>query len=292
MSAMTDYHTRLMAILRDALDPSALDWLTDSLQWLRNSQDLENDLLSRSAMARRKLGSEPLGPLEEIFTTEAGSLDCSHWSRSDAGRVCLLMAVIKQNPENATAWIDRLFRAGDERERAAVVKGLSLFPSPGSLKHLALEAGRCNSLMIYSALALRNPYITRWYDEHEYNQVVLKSLFTGLDIDLIAGLEQKANREPSRMCEQYADERLAANRTVPADISLAIGPHASDHGNALMLQFLQDPDARHRYYSALALGRRARHDPELFQALRLQLSGEENVTVRAAIEQQLAQAQE
>ena len=56
MSAMTDYHTRLMAILRDALDPSALDWLTDSLQWLRNSQDLENDLLSRSAMARRKLG--------------------------------------------------------------------------------------------------------------------------------------------------------------------------------------------------------------------------------------------
>ncbi len=286
MKAMVEYKNSLMTALNQALFPEAGTWMSETLALLGNSADLENDLLTRSAMARRKLGNDPLGNQGASIDTEDGVVDFSHWSRSDAGRIVLLMEAIAKDP--SVSWADRLFRAGDERERAATVGGLSLLPSPGELKHLALEAGRCNSLLIYSALALKNPYISRWYEEHEYNQVVLKSLFTGLSIDLIYGLEQRANAELSRMCEQYADERLAANRTVPVDISLAIGPHASDHGDQLMLQFLQDQDPGHRYYSAVALGRCLNRRPDFAKALQQQLAVEENAMVRNTIEQQLA----
>jgi hypothetical protein len=136
------------------------------------------------------------------------------------------------------------------------VRGLALLPAPASVKAIALEAGRANSLFLFRALALRNPYPAVYYEEPEVNQIVLKALFNELPMEQIVGLEARANRELSRMCEDYIGERLAARRTIPPDIWLALGPEASPAGEALMLEHLEHEDRRHRYYAALATWRR------------------------------------
>lgn len=288
MSLMDDYGKLLRDAVAQSAESAANQWLHDSLDRIDSSSDPENDLLTLSAMARRKLGSAPLGEQAGRIETPSGPLDITYWERGDAGRILFLLRTWDSFPETGPHWVDSLFRHGNEKERCAIVRALVLFPSPESFKEITLEAGRCNSLMLYSALALKNPYPAAFYEEHEYNQIVLKSLFTGLNIALIVGLQRRSNRELSRMCEDYADERLAAGRTLPNEIWLAIGPHASEHGEQLMLRFLNDDDALHRYYSAMALVRRVPTNPGLAERLAERLSTESEPEIRKVLEKRLA----
>ena len=52
--------------------------------------------------------------------------------------------------------------------------------------------------------------------------MVLKALFIGVRVERIVGLTRRLNPELSRMARDYAAERLAAGRTVPADLVLAL----------------------------------------------------------------------
>jgi len=263
-------------------------WLSDAMERVSGSDDPENDLLNHSAMARRKLGSEKLGEKPGVIDTPHGRLQIDHWEAGDGGRTLLLLTACHAFPDRCRHWFESLFRHGDEMERSAVVRALVLFPEPALLEQIALEAGRANSLMLYAALALKNPYPAAFYEDPAFNQVVLKSLFTGLPVEQIQGLPQRANSVLSHMCEDYADERMAAGRTVPSDIWLAIAPHASDHGKDLLLQFLDHEELRHRYYATLAMGRRISEVPEFAVALRQRLAVESEPVIRKALEQQLA----
>ena len=49
-----------------------------------------------------------------------------------------------------------------------------------------------------------------------------KALFIGVPIARIVGLRRRLNPDLSRMARDYASERRAAGRTVPADLSLAL----------------------------------------------------------------------
>ena len=50
--------------------------------------------------------------------------------------------------------------------------------------------------------------------------MVLKALFNEVALSRIAGLAGRRNAELTRMAADYASERRAAGRTVPADIGL------------------------------------------------------------------------
>ena len=76
------------------------------------------------------------------------------------------------------------------------------------------------------------------------------------------------------------DERLAAGRTVPADIWLAVWPHATEHGEALMLRFLDHEESRNRYYAAISLSRRQSLNPALTKALEQRLPVESDPVVQ------------
>ena len=107
-----------------------------------------------------------------------------------------------------------------------MLRGLALFPGGPALKSLALGAGRADSLLLFSALALDNPYPATYYAEQEFNQMVLKALFNRLSIERIEGLERRTGPDLARMCMDYIAERRAAGRDVPPDIWLALGPDA------------------------------------------------------------------
>ena len=252
MSSTAPFQDQLAAAVRAASDAHGADWLNQALGRLAASDDVDNELLNLSAAARRKLGNQPFPDPSLALRTEQATLHFGHWNVGDAGRVVLLMQACRQQPDGDRR--ERLmFRSGDETERAAIVQALLLMDDPGELKALALEAGRANSLALFGAIALDNPYPALYYSDHEFNQIVLKSLFTGLSIARVQGLQERANAELSKMSEDYIDEREAAARSVPVDIWLAVAPFATDHGNALLQRYLDHSQAEHRFYAAKAL---------------------------------------
>jgi hypothetical protein len=255
--------SRLVRAVEEVAGSAAGAWLRASITSFEGGGDVEPRLCQRSAEARRRLGDGELGPHGPLLCAAQTAVPTAHWTAGEAGRVSLLLAACAARPEAEAALAYAVFRNGDEAERAAVVRGLALVPAPGALKPVALEAGRVNSLFLFRALALRNPFPAIYYEEQELNQMVLKALFNELPLEQVVGLEARANRELSRMCEDYVAERRAAGRTVPRDIWLALGPEASPQGEALMLEHLADDERCHRYYAALAMLRRCHAVPRL-----------------------------
>jgi hypothetical protein len=272
----------LLAALREVAPPAAIAWLEEGIAKLAAGTDRADELAARSAGALRRLGAEPLGKAPVSIATPCGTLEPAAWSRGDAGRACLLLAAAGDADPGWDDLVTGLFRHGDEAERAAIARALCLMPEPCALSDVAMEVGRANSLRLYAALALDNPYPAACYDEHAFNQVVLKCLFNGLPIGRVVGLARRANPELSLMCERYVGERVAAAREVPTDIWLALAPHAGASALALALEHLAHTDPRHRYHAAIALGRR-RDAVGISDALAGRLAGETDERVREAL---------
>jgi hypothetical protein len=103
----------------------------------------------------------------------------------------------------------------------------------------------------------------------------------GIGIDPITGLLQRANAELSQMCEDYIKERVAANRTIPPDIWLALEPYASTEGEALMISYLSQDSQQDRYYAVKALLQQTPPSPERLLLLNGHLQVEKDPVVLA-----------
>jgi hypothetical protein len=57
--------------------------------------------------------------------------------------------------------------------------------------------------------------------------MVLKALFVGTRLDLVAGLDRRANPALARMLCDYAHERWAASRPVSPELWRCVGPYAT-----------------------------------------------------------------
>lgn len=132
---------------------------------------------------------------------------------ADAVRVLILHAA-RADEQVATRVYDR----GDAAERRAVLRALPhLGLGPGAVP-LIEDALRTNDTRLVAAAL--GPYAAEHLGDHAWRQAVLKCLFTGVPADEIAGLADRAagDGELARMLDDYARERTAAGRAVPADL--------------------------------------------------------------------------
>lgn len=116
------------------------------------------------------------------------------------------------------ATIRRLFSAGDNRERVAILRALPLLEAPERFAPLATEACRTNVKPVFEALACENAFPARHLADEAFFQMVLKAVFLSTSVARIEGLAARANDELGRMARGYASERRAAGRSVPDDI--------------------------------------------------------------------------
>lgn len=242
---------KLYALLIAATHSSGRAWLEASAAAAKDAADPVDTLLRLFPAARRQLGAGRLTTPEQGIETADGMVRLGAWSPGDAGRSILLLDAVQRG--DGAELVTAVYHAGDESERTSITRTLSLLGCGAELKPLALQSGRTNSSVMFAALALDNPFPAAHYSDHKFNQLVLKSLFIGLPIEPIVGLDVRANANLSRMCEDYFDERTAAGRTVPADIWLALAPHASERGLRLLREHLEHENTAHRFYAAQAL---------------------------------------
>jgi triphosphoribosyl-dephospho-CoA synthetase len=178
------------------------------------------------AGAGRRLGAQSceLTSAERTALQGTGLLLPEQWPLSAVGRAALLMALCRQlSPAAHEAALVQQFRTGDNAEREAILRSLSLLPEPARFLELAIDACRTHVQSVFEAIACENPYPAALFPEHNFNQLVLKAFFTGVAVKRITGLAARRTPELARMAQAYASERRAAGRSVPDDLELATG---------------------------------------------------------------------
>ncbi|WP_407705603.1 EboA domain-containing protein [Streptomyces niveiscabiei] len=132
---------------------------------------------------------------------------------ADAARVLLLHAAHPDTPA-----LTRLYAHATPPERRAILHALPhLTVTPDALP-LVEDALRTNDTTLVAAAL--GPYAARHLDAHAWRHAVLKCLFTGVPVDEVAGLEDRArgDTELARMLRDQAAERTAAGRPVQPDL--------------------------------------------------------------------------
>jgi len=247
-----DHYTTLRDALMLQCPEGSAQWLSQALESIESAADPRLEHQIASAMARRKLGDGPF----EVALESAGedAVRIKHWLCSDAGRILLALTLLRATGQPPPVLLSELYSRGDERERAALLKGLSLLDGEGQWSIEAEDCCRTNSLVVLTAIGMKNTYPGRYFSSRGFNQLVLKSLFMGLNIAHVQGLRERRNSELSEMCAGYICERVAAGREYPASVWLAI--RLSDCGSDAyphLAASIRSDDPSRRYYSVASL---------------------------------------
>ena len=171
------------------------------------------------AAAGRRLGSAAVGGDATVTGPSGRVWSIATWGLDEVGRVVLLLDELERlPPAEHVARVDACWRAGALRERQAVLRALPLVPDPARLLPIALDAGRASTQPVFEAIACENPYPAAYFPEASFNHLVLKAVFTEVPLARILDLDTRLSPELARMAADYASERAAAGRPIPADL--------------------------------------------------------------------------
>lgn len=179
------------------------------------------------ATAAQHVGRDALALAPEALAelrTAAPGIGFERWTRDDAARALLLLERRNHGRTGDAFVADALecFEQGDAREQQSFLRAIALWPEASAFLPGAIDACRTNIIPVFEALACENPYPSAHFPERNFNQMVLKAMFNAIALERIAGLRDRRNAELSRMARDYAAERTAAGRSVPADLNLAL----------------------------------------------------------------------
>ena len=135
-----------------------------------------------------------------------------------AARVALLLATWRGDEPAFATRIECLCAGAEIGELVACLKGFAIFPAAARLEPRAREGVRASMRPPFEAIACHNPYPSGYFDEAEWNQMVVKCVFVGAPIDTIVGLHERRNPELIRMLKDFAAERHAAVRPLPHEV--------------------------------------------------------------------------
>jgi hypothetical protein len=247
----------LLDVLRTRVPAAAIIWLDEACSRLAGSKR-RTALLDAYTSAPRQLGRTRL----ELSDAERAAADAADadvtfapWTTADLGRAILLHSAnaSASEPESAELLLAP-YEEGDSSEQQSWLRALPTLPQPERFGAAAIDACRTNILPQFESIACENPYPARHFPERNFNQLVLKALFNNLALMRIVGVERRFNPELSRMADDYVSEREAAARSVPSDIWLVIGPHATAASLDRMQRYLQHDDPAHRHWAGIGLG--------------------------------------
>lgn len=180
----------------------------------RAAEDVRTDATRAArlfAAAGREVGREPLSAHPFAPTAD------------DAARAAIVAALADGGADPAV--VTALYRRGDDAERRGVLRGFNAIEAPTppwrdaglELVHDALRAN--DTRLVAAALG---PFAAAHLDDHAWRHGVLKCVFLGIPLSVVAELEARADDELAAMSARFAEERRAAGRTVPDDLTLLL----------------------------------------------------------------------
>jgi hypothetical protein len=214
----------LLGVARARLAPGER-WLDDALA-IAAGRDVNRLLAAYTSASRKAAGRGlTLTAVEHASIDELSpGLSCERWSFEDLVRATILLEAARVELD-AAAWIataTACYENGDAREQQSWLRAISLLPLAERFVAFGIDACRSHIQPTFEAIACDNPYPSVHFPDLNFNQLVLKALFIGAPLARIVGLRRRLNPDLSRMARDYAAERRAAGRSVPADLPLAL----------------------------------------------------------------------
>lgn len=190
LTTILDLETAFLATAPD----HACDWFYEAREKvIRDRAELE----TLFPAAARACGRAPLSGV---------------WRTDDAARVLLLALV----PWPSADPLICLYNHGDADERRAILLALDRIVRDGRALPIVEDALRSNDTRLITAAL--GPYAARHLAAGAYRQAVLKCVFCGIALASVSGLDDRADAELARMLSDFAQERVAAGRSVPEDV--------------------------------------------------------------------------
>ncbi|WP_437992523.1 EboA domain-containing protein [Sorangium sp. So ce145] len=250
---MQDSSLLLAEILSRRIPPAARSWLervervtgtgarvdgapdaraSDPSTWFDRDR-----FLTTFTAAVRVLGKAPIGlHADERHALEAAGVPRAVEGRGldELGRVTMLVQISRRLPApELESLLRACYEQGDGRERQALLRALPFLIEAGHFVPLAAEACRTNELPIFEAIACENSYPAACFPDLNFNQMVLKTMFMGVALARIVGLDRRRSSELTRMAEDFASERRAAGRSIPVDIGLLSLDHERERATRI-----------------------------------------------------------
>lgn len=202
----------LSAIIKSNVGADGQNWLESITQ----SADQSSKISQAFVMVPRKTGKSliQLNEEQKLLIEEAEIGYIRNWTIDRLCRVWLLSTLNSEDQDKRYATIDRLFLSAEMNEAVALYSALPFLAHPEIWVKRCAEGIRSNIGSVLEAIMENNPYPSENLDEAAWNQLVLKAFFTEKNIDLIIGLDKRANLDLALTLIDYAKERWAAKRKV------------------------------------------------------------------------------
>ncbi|MEE2755359.1 MAG: EboA domain-containing protein [Myxococcota bacterium] len=229
-------------------------WLDEQIISLRQSSSVRQTLFRAVGLVPRKLGKADLKLTDTDFTnaaTSSAGWDPTGYSIDMAARLVLLLEA-SQHRELFETTFDMLWRTADVGEQVAFYRGLPLYPNASHYLWRATDGCRTNIKAVFEAIAHRNPYPAKHFDEVAFNQLCLKALFVGSNLYLVQGLDSRLNAALSRMMTDYAFERWAASRAIYPELWRSVASHPDERCISALNRALASEDRITATAAALA----------------------------------------
>ena len=228
---------------------------SDELRWLK-SQETEKpiEIMTAFVAAPRHVGRKvvlPDGSQEEKLEKMIPGFSVTGWSSVRLVRVWLLTLLDSGNREEYIRNIRTLFDTAEMNELVALYSALPVFRFPETWLPTASDAVRSNIGLVLDAIALQNPYPATYFSEGAWNQLVMKSIFNDKPVQLIYGLQKRANADLARILSDFARERWAAGRRVAPRVWRLVTDFVNESTIADLKHLLDSPREDDREAGAL-----------------------------------------
>jgi hypothetical protein len=213
-------------------------------------------LAGASSAAPGQLGTAALAldPREGAAAQElVPGLDAGAWSLADAAAALLALTSFNGDEARFADGLKTALRDGAPSVRAALYRGLALYPAPRRLVPLAADGIRADDPAVFKAVAHHNSYPAQHFTEALWNEMVMKALLIGSRLAPIEGLDERRNPQLAAMLIAHAHERWAARRPVQPELWRCVGPFAAEDYFADLLKAFRSGSGNGRKAAALAL---------------------------------------
>jgi len=203
----------LWKVLDQSLETVTTQWIHDKLREVLTTRSTQKLYLMYSVLGEKVDIGKSIDysgidhELQDYLETHgANSLEIS--------RVFLLSSVLNEDGSYYEPKVANIIQVADTGELEVFLKYLIVLPNAVHYKHAAVEALRTNISIIFDAITLNNPYPSIYFNEQQWNQMYLKAAFMQRDLTQIIGVDERGNKDLTRIISDYAHERWAASREI------------------------------------------------------------------------------
>jgi hypothetical protein len=200
-------------ILSSCAEQEAMAWLSDRIAKIEDSRTTRDLFMGYSLLASKFSADQSMESSPKV--SDAITLFSAHKaSLLEVSRIYLLVKVLEIDFGHFSPQVNRIIEVADTAELETFLKYLVLLPDAQRFKNTAVEALRTNIATIFDAITLNNLYPAKYFNDQQWNQMYLKAAFMERDLSLIQAVDERANKDLSRIISDYAHERWAASRNI------------------------------------------------------------------------------